>query len=56
MGLKILVLDFMQLKIRQDKGAAILYGIKLEEGNTPIVQMLPLQSSASKNTNRKSVI
>lgn len=43
------------LKIRQDKGAAILYGIKLEEGNTPIVQMLPLQSSASKNTNRKSV-
>lgn len=43
------------LKIRQDKGAAILYGIKLEEGNTPIVQMLPLQSSASKNANRKSV-
>lgn len=43
------------LKIRQDKGAAILYGIKLEEGNIPIVQMLPLQSSASKNIGRKSV-
>ncbi len=43
------------LKIKQDKGATILYGIKLEEGNIPIVQMLPIQSSASKNTHQKSV-
>lgn len=43
------------LKIRKDKGAAILYGIKLEEGDVPVVQMLPLQSSATKNTNCKSV-
>lgn len=43
------------LKIKQDKGAAILYGIKLEEGGIPVVQMVPLQSSAAKNVNRKSV-
>ncbi|MDD4437730.1 MAG: S8 family serine peptidase [Tissierellia bacterium] len=43
------------LKIRQDKDAAVLFGIKLEEGGTPIVQMFPIQSSATKNTNRKSV-
>lgn len=43
------------LKIKQDKGAAVLYGIKLEEGGMPIVQMVPLQSSATKNKNHKAV-
>jgi hypothetical protein len=43
------------LKIRQNKGAAVLFGIKLEEGDTPIVQMFPVQSSATKNSNRKPV-
>lgn len=43
------------LKIGRNKGAAVLYGIKLEEGGMPVVQMSPLQSSASKNVNRKQL-
>ncbi|MDR1233493.1 MAG: S8 family serine peptidase, partial [Puniceicoccales bacterium] len=43
------------LKIRQDKGAAVLFGIKLEEGGTPVVQMFPVQSSAAKSSTRKPV-
>jgi len=43
------------LKIRRNKGAAVLYGIKLEEGGVPVVQMSPLQSSASKSNSRKQV-
>lgn len=43
------------LKIKQNKDAAILFGIKLEGGDAPIVQMFPLQSSATKNNNQKPV-
>lgn len=43
------------LKIRQDKGTTVLFGIKLEKGGTPVVQMFPVQSSATKNNNRKPV-
>ncbi|MDR0604039.1 MAG: S8 family serine peptidase [Bacteroidales bacterium] len=54
-GLETFGSGLFALKIRQDKDAAVLYGIKLEEGGTPVVQMFPIQSSATKNTNRKPV-
>lgn len=54
-GLETFDSGLLALKIRQDKESAVLFGIKLENGGTPIVQMSPIQSSATKNTNRKSV-
>jgi hypothetical protein len=54
-GLETFDSGLFALKIRQDKGATVLFGIKLEEGGTPIVQMFPIQSSATKNNNRKPV-
>lgn len=54
-GLETFGSGLFALKIRQDKDAAVLFGIKLEEGGTPVVQMFPMQSSATKNTNRKPV-
>ena len=54
-GLETFDSGLFALKIKQDKGAAILFGIKLEEGGTPVVQMFPMQSSASKSDNRKPV-
>lgn len=54
-GLETFGSGLFALKIRQDKDAAVLFGIKLEEGGAPIVQMFPIQSSATKNTNRKPV-
>ncbi|MFA7134309.1 MAG: S8 family serine peptidase [Bacteroidales bacterium] len=54
-GLETFDSGLFAIKIRQDKAAAVLFGVKLEEGGTPIVQMFPMQSSAAKNNNRKPV-
>lgn len=54
-GLETFDSGLFALKIRQDKDSAVLYGIKLEEGGIPIIQMFPIQSSVTKNNNRKSV-
>lgn len=52
LGLESFESGLLAIKIGKNKSDAVLYGIKLENRETSIVQMFPLQSSAKKRENQ----